>query len=153
MNEAYLILARMFEVYSANNDLKALVSAVYTQAQKPKGKKNPAIMMWIEGTESAVCGVLTDAVLNIVIRSDNPDGFGSELANIFEVVDVLTNGVHYEKNSVSCTFRRSGVPVPFGIFDEVEKDYFKHWRYRCKIKRYASTRVKNLSSVARISKP
>jgi len=132
VNEAYLLLSAIFTTLKADGTLAGLIGTnIFVQSQKPKGVKNPVLLMFIRNaTESTQVYRLSDVFIDFVVRSDTPDGEGTTFASVFARVDTLVNDVRFTKTTASGRMTRAGLPVGFASFDEDQKDWFKLWRYR-----------------------
>lgn len=135
MNEAYLILSKIYEALAADSTLDGLVQGIYVQAQAPKGAKHPVLLFWIrDAAESRQVHKLSGVMFDFVIRATGPEGEGTQIAQIFARVDALVNETVFKKTSASGKLVRSGLPVRPALYDEVQRDYFKHWSYRAIVK-------------------
>jgi len=152
MTEAYQVLTKIYQALSGDPRLSALVEGVYTQSQKPKGVKNPVLLIFIRDSfESMRTKVLSDVFIDFVVWSDEADGDGTKLANIFFYADRLVNDQFFSSGSASGRLTRAGMPVAGAVYDEQEKEWFKRWRYRAKVKQLATTTEKTQTSRAKIS--
>jgi hypothetical protein len=136
MTPIYSLLSGIFQVLVADEGLLDIVGAtgIFVGTQKPKGMKNPVVHLWANSAENPSVAALHTAMIDVVARTDTPDGEGSQLAGIFACIDTLMNDVFFSTTSASGRVNRRGIVVPHAFFDEVEKDYVKHWRYRVIVK-------------------
>lgn len=137
MSGAYALLSEIFKVLNASTALKAVATGgIYVQSQKPKGKINPVLLSFIRSsTQSVQVGVLDDAFIEFAARSDNPDGLGTPMASIFSLADPLIDNKFFSTSAYSGRATRRGLPVRGAVYDEIEKDWVLHWRYRIIIKK------------------
>lgn len=138
MTSAYKILSAVYRTLAGIADLTDIVGErIYTQAQMPEDAAHPTLHLFIRtATEKTNVGALSDVFIDLVARSNNPDGEGSELANIFIAADAVLNGVFHRSadGSASGRLSRAGMSVGYGTYDEEQKDYFKRWTYRVIVK-------------------
>jgi len=136
MQLGYKISSLIYQALNGNAPLKAIVSGIYPTTQKPIRAANPCITLFIPTEiESVKVGVLSDAILTVVARSNYADGDGSELQRIYDAVDVILKDNHFQSTEVSGTLRASGQSVSYGLWDEESRDFFKMWKYRVKLKK------------------
>jgi len=135
MTAAEKIQSAVFNVLNADPTLSGLVEGVYVGPQKPKGIKNPVVLLFTRTFESTQLGALHITFFEIVVRSDTSEGEGSVMSQIANRVDTLLRNVHFSKDGASGTLNRRGFPVHPALFDDVEKDWFKRWTYQSIVKK------------------
>ncbi len=135
MNAVYEFLSEIHLTLKSDETITGLVGRnIWVGPQRPLGKKNPVVLIFAEAAESSSVGVIHNAFVSVVARSDSGDGEGTQLANIFNAIDDALNDKFLSCTGASGRLHRGGIPVPFGTYDDMVKDYFKHWRYRVAIK-------------------
>jgi len=137
MDAGYKIQSAVWQALNDDPELLSLVKGVWVQDGKPLKGGYPHILLHIRSAaKSASIPKLQTVFVEIVARSKSPDGEGTELEKICTRVDDMLDEQYFANGDYGGKLRRAGLPIPNGLFDVTQQDYFKTWRYKANVKQF-----------------
>ena len=137
MDAGYKIQSTVWQTLKVDPELSSLVKGVFVQDGKPLKASYPVILLYIRSAAKSVSiPMLQTVFIEIVARSKFPDGEGTESEKICTRVDTLLDEQYFANGGYGGKLRRAGLPIPNGLYDVNQQDYFKTWRYKANVKQF-----------------